>query len=103
MKEFTVIVEKGLAGKVVNIPSMLPLTRNFNEHDRIGYAEIFEEDGVIKARMSLTDEMAESILKMTPAVGGVHHPGDRVTVTSVSVSRGHNQDPSIGSIESQIR
>jgi hypothetical protein len=104
MKEYTVIVEKELAGRIQNIPGRFPLSRNFNEHDRIGYAHVFEENGLVKAVISVNDEVADSIKKLTPAIGGfTRNASGPVTITSVSLNIRPNQDVTIPSIESQTR
>lgn len=113
MKEVTVIVEKGNIGKDNTKidpkgvqASVRPVRINlgFNDKQVVGTAELFIEDGMVKANMTLFKDEYDH---MYPSVGYkiIEQKGDVITkawILVIGLSENKNFDESIKSIGEQI-
>lgn len=116
MKKTTFIIECGnvgsdgiviMPGAFKNLPKEMPLTRDFKQTPILGHANIFDDNGIIKAE----GEIDESLFDLTPAIGfqvlkSREENGikiiDEANLRYVSLNAQPNADPNIKSIREQL-
>lgn len=97
--------DKIMPGAIKNLPKSVLVTKDFDVYSPITKADVFEENGVIKA----TAEIPDYLLGLTPAIGfsilKSHNEGDIRIIDEAKIYCvglvGKNADPSIKSIRDQ--
>jgi hypothetical protein len=101
MKQVTgIIVERQEALAIQNVPDRLPVYRNFDTSDLVGYADVYMDGGVIKATLNVTDEIYAKLDPLNPAIGGSRSNGI-IKITSIGLCDNANVDPKVKNIEAQ--